>query len=49
MKARMDSIEVSTEGERESGNMVNSVILSIIHESLLFRLNFFYNSWLNQL
>ena len=46
LPARMDSIEVSTEGGRESGNLI---ILSLIHESLLFRFNSFFNSWLNQL
>ena len=44
-QSRMDSIEVSTERGRESGDMVDLIILSMIHESLLFR----FNSWLNQL
>ena len=37
----MDCIEVLTEGGRESGDMVNLIILSMIHESLLFRFNSF--------
>ena len=37
----MDCIEVLTERGRESGDMVNLIILSLIHESLLFRFNSF--------
>ena len=39
---RMDCIEVLTEGGRESGDMVNLIIRSMIHESLLFRFNSFF-------
>ena len=39
LRPSMDCIEVSTEGGRESGDMVNLIILSMIHESLLFRFN----------
>ena len=41
-RSRMDCIEVLTEGGRESGDMVNLIILSMIHESLLFRFNSFF-------
>ena len=44
----MDCIEVLMEGGRESGDMVNLIILSMIHKSLLFRFNSFFNSRLNQ-
>ena len=42
LEPRMDCIEVLTEGGREAGDMVNLIILSMIHESLLFRFNSFF-------